>query len=380
MKIGEFKQQAGGFKAFIPAKFPPEEDSFIFSKQAECLHSRALLLVGKLDGITQLLPDIDLFIFMYARKEAALSSEIEGTIATMSDAIRAEVEMTNDLPPDVDRILRYIKAMNKGLKRLESLPLSNRLVREVHKTLLEGTGDALGKTPGEFRTSQNWIGGASPSTARFVPPPVDEMKRSLSEWEKFLHTETEMTPLIKTALMHAQFETLHPFLDGNGRVGRLMITFYLCHQGILERPVLYISEFFKKHRESYFDLLESYHNKGDVESWVKFFLEGVAKVAEGAILTAKKINSLREEDMAKIHAIGGQRAKSGMMVLRKLYELPIINVRKIEEWTGLSRPSANALVKTLVKEGILEQRNRRTKYGRDFEYKKYLKLFTDETK
>jgi Fic family protein len=379
MKIGEFVQQPKGFKAFIPAKFPPE-DSFVFSKQTEHLHAHASLLAGKLDGVTQLLPDIDLFIFMYARKEAALSSEIEGTKATMSDAIRAEIEMTSDLPPDVDRILHYIEAMNEGLKRLESLPLSNRLIREVHKTLLEGTGDAPGKTPGEFRTTQNWIGGASPSTARFVPPPVENMKQALSEWEKFLHAENELTPLIKTALIHAQFEAIHPFLDGNGRAGRLMITFYLCHQGILERPVLYISEFFKKHREAYFDLLESYHNKGDVESWVNFFLEGVAHVAEGAIQTAKKINVLREEDMEKIHAIGGQRAKSGMIVLRKLYELPIINVRKVEEWTGLSRPAANALVKTLMEEGILEQRNRRTKYGRDFEYKKYLKLFTDETK
>lgn len=379
MKIGEFIQQSKGFKAFIPAKFPPDA-SFVFSKQTERLHAKASFLVGKLDGVTQLLPDIDLFIFMYARKEAALSSEIEGTKATMSDAIRAEVEMTSDLPPDVDRILHYIKAMNEGLKRLESLPLSNRLIREVHKTLLEGTGDAPGKTPGEFRTSQNWIGGASPATARFVPPPAEEMKEALSDWEKFLHAESELTPLIKTALVHAQFETLHPFLDGNGRVGRLMITFYLCHQGILERPVLYISEFFKKNREAYFDLLESYHNKGDVESWVNFFLEGVAHVAEGAVQTAKKINVLREEDMAKIHAIGGQRAKSGMIVLRKLYELPIIRVREVEGWTGLSRPSANALVKELIQLGILEQRNRRTKYGRDFEYKKYLKLFTDETK
>lgn len=242
-----------------------------FSKLTEQLHARASLFVGKLDGVTQLLPDIDLFIFMYARKEAALSSEIEGTKATMSDAIRAEVEMTSDLPPDVNRILHYIKAMNEGLRRLESLPLSNRLIREVHKTLLEGTGDEPGKTPGEFRTSQNWIGGASPSTARFVPPPVEEMKRALSEWEKFLHAESDLTPLIKTALMHAQFETIHPFLDGNGRVGRLLITFYLCHQGILERPVLYISEFFKKHREAYFDLLEAYHNKGDLEALGQFF-------------------------------------------------------------------------------------------------------------
>jgi len=379
MKLGEFIQQPEGFRAFIPGKFPPAAP-FEFSKLTEQLHARAAFTVGKLDGVTQLLPDVDLFIFMYARKEAALSSEIEGTKATMSDAIRAEVEMTSDLPKDVDRILHYIKAMSQGLRRLESLPLSNRLIREVHKTLLEGTGDAPGKTPGEFRITQNWIGGASPATARFVPPPAGEMKRALSDWENFMHEKDNLTPLIKTALMHAQFETIHPFLDGNGRVGRLLITFYLCHQSILERPVLYISEFFKKHREIYFDLLEGYHNRGEVEPWVNFFLEGVAHVAHGAVETAKKINVLREEDMARVHAIGGLRAKSGMVALRRLYELPIVNVRKIEDWTGLSRPAANGLVTTLVREGILEQRDRRTKYGRDFEYKRYLKLFTDETK
>ncbi|OGZ45573.1 MAG: hypothetical protein A3C84_04820 [Candidatus Ryanbacteria bacterium RIFCSPHIGHO2_02_FULL_48_12] len=377
MKLGDFTQQPQGFKAFIPVKFPPTEN-IGFTPQTDQLHARASFLLGKLDGITQLLPDLGFFIFMYVRKEAALSSEIEGTQATMSDAIRAEVEITKELPKDVDRILHYIEAMNQGLSRLESLPLSLRLVREVHKTLLEGTGDAHGKTPGEFRKTQNWIGGASPATARFVPPPVDEMHRVLDDFEKFLHAENEMPPLIKTALMHAQFETIHPFLDGNGRVGRLLVTFYLCQQGILEKPVLYLSEFFKKNREAYFDMLERYHNKGEVVPWVNFFLEGVATVAERAIETSRSINRLREEDIAKIHTLGGSRSKTGMVVLKNLYRLPIVNVRKIEEWAGLSRPSANALVQKLVEVGILEQRDRRTTYGRDFEYKKYLRLFTKE--
>ncbi len=377
MKTGEFIQQPEGFKAFVPHKFPFEGKSE-FSAQTEMLHARAALAVGKLDGITQLLPDLDLFIFMYARKEAALSSEIEGTQATMSDAIRAEIEITKDLPKDVDRILHYIDAMKKGLQRLESLPLSLRLVREVHKTLLEGTGDAPGKTPGEFRRSQNWIGGASPATARFVPPPVHEMLRALDDFEKFIHADIEMPPLIKTALMHAQFETIHPFLDGNGRVGRLLVTFYLCQQEILERPVLYLSAFFKKHREAYFDMLERYHNKGEVAPWVDFFLEGIITVANQAVETSRAITILREKDMASVLALGGSRAKNGLTVLRGLYKLPIVNVRKVEEWTGLSRPAANTLVSEFVRIGILVQRDRLTTYGRDFEYKKYLELFTKE--
>lgn len=377
MKIGQFIQEPQGYKAFIPGPFPFEEMP-VFLQLTQMLHARAALAVGKLDGITQLLPDLDLFIFMYARKEAALSSEIEGTQATMSDAIRAEIEITKDLPKDVDRILHYIDAMNQGLRRLESLPLSLRLIQEVHKTLLEGTGDAPGKTPGEFRRTQNWIGGGSPATARFVPPPVHEMNRTLDDFEKFLHADIGIPALIKTALMHAQFETIHPFLDGNGRVGRLLVTFYLCQQGILERPVLYLSAFFKKNREAYFDLLEGYHNKGEIIPWINFFLEGVATVADQAVATSRAITVLREKDMAKIIALGGSRAKNGLTVLRGLYKLPIVNVRKVEEWTGLSRPAANTLVSELVRIGILVQRDRLTTYGRDFEYKKYLELFTNE--
>ena len=377
VKLGKFISQPTGYKAFVPGKFPPKEP-LLFTPLTTQLDVKATLAVGKLDGITQLLPDLDFFIFMYVRKEAALSSEIEGTRATMSDSIRAEIEMTKDIPEDVDRILHYIKALNYGLKRLETLPLSLRLIREVHKTLLEGTGDASGKTPGEFRRSQNWIGGASPQTAKFVPPPVSEMSRALDDLEKFMHDKAKISPLIKTALLHAQFETIHPFLDGNGRTGRLLVTFYLCQQSILERPTLYLSEFFKRNRELYFDLLEDYHNRGEIVPWVNFFLEGVADVAVKAVETSKKINDLREKDMVKITALGGRRSKAGMVVLRNLYKLPIVNVSKAGEWTGLSRQGANTLVAELVKIGILKQRDRKTKYGRDFEYKEYLRLFTKE--
>jgi Fic family protein len=377
MKIGTLIQQSAGFKAFIPAEFPPKE-SLGLTDLTHKLHAKASLMLGKLDGITQLLPDLDFFIFMYVRKEAAYSTQIEGTKATMIDAILAETEMTRDLPPDVDDILHYIQAMNYGLKRLEKLPLSSRLIREIHKILMKGARSNHYSSLGEFRTSQNWIGGGSPQTARFVPPPVDQMQRSLSDLEKFLYVQDDMLPLIKTALAHAQFETIHPFLDGNGRTGRLLVTFYLCQQKILERPVLYLSEYLKQNRDNYFDLLHGYHN-GNIVLWINFFLEGVAKVADQAVKIARQITKLREKDISTIHVLG-KRAETATVVLKNLYRLPIINVKKIEEWTNLSRPSANKLVKDFVKLGILKQRDEKTQYARQFEYKEYLRIFAENKK
>lgn len=371
--IGRSLPQKGGHVAFVPEKFPPFR-TISLPPSTEALLNRATLLLGKLDGIMQLLPDLDFFIFMYVRKEAALSSEIEGTQATMIDSLRAEVEKTSDLPKDVDRILHYIKAINYGLKRLESFPLSLRLIKEIHNELLTGTDDAHGKTPGEFRTSQNWIGGATIQTARFVPPPPALVGPALSDLEKFMHDKSELSPLIKTALLHAQFETVHPFLDGNGRTGRLLVTFYLCQQNILERPALYLSEYFKKHRELYFDLINAYHSKGEVMPWFDFFFQGVAEVSTQAFEAARKINILREKDINKIHTFGRQ-SEIALKVLKKIYELPIVNVKKIEEWTGLSRPSANTLVHKFVKCGILHQRDKSKNYARQFEHKEYLALF-----
>lgn len=362
MKIGNFIQQTGGFKSFVPEK----------------IHTKASFMLGKLDGITNLLPDLDFFIFMYVRKEAALSAQIEGTKATMIDAIEAETELTADLPADVSDILHYIDAMNYGLKKLEKIPLSLRLIKEVHKVLLTGARIDHFADPGNFRTSQNWIGGGSPATARFVPPPPGEIIRAMGDIEMFMHHDNDMSVLIKAALIHAQFESIHPFLDGNGRTGRLLMTFYLCQQGVLERPVLYLSEFFKRNREAYFELLNGYHNKGEVEPWIEFFLEGVADVAEKAVTVSKLINILREEDMAKASSLGGKRVKSAIILLRNLYSLPIVDAKKVEKWTGLSRPSANALIKEFVRLGILEQRDKKATYARRFEYKRYLRMFTSE--
>ena len=375
MKIGKLIQQPTGYKAFIPDKFPPEEQ-ITLSNKTQQLHAKAVLMLGKLDGITQLLPDLDFFIFMYIRKEAARSSEIEGTKATIIDVIKSEAEIeTGRFPQDVERIVHYISAMEYGLKRLETFPLSLRFIREIHKVLIEKTADAPGKTPGEFRTSQNWIGGGSPNTAKFVPPTPLEMPRCLNDLEKFLHTKNEYPPLIKAALVHAQFETIHPFLDGNGRAGRLLTTFYLCKLGILERPVLYLSEYFLNNQKTYYDSLQTYHQEdADVSGWLDFFLDGVAIIAIEAIETSKKINILRQKDIVKIQSLG-RRAKTGIVVLENLYRLPIISVKKVEEWTKLSRPRANDLVRKLVELGILEQRDKDIEYGREFWYKNYLNLF-----
>ena len=374
MKIGRLIQQPTGYKAFIPDKFPPDHPILLSSKTQQ-LHAKAVLLLGKLDGITQLLPDLDFFILMYITKEAARSSEIEGTRATIVDVIKSEADIEHRLPQDVERILRYIKAMEYGLKRLETLPLSLRFIREIHKVLLEETADAPGKTSGEFRTSQNWIGGGSPNTARFVPPPPADMQRCLDDFEKFLYLEDMYPPLIQAALAHAQFETIHPFLDGNGRTGRLLTTFYLCKLGLLERPVLYLSEYFLNNQQAYYDALNDYHREdGDISVWIDFFLDGVAIIAKEAIDTSRKINILRQKDTVKIQGLG-RRAKNGITVLENLYKLPIVSVRKIEEWTGLSRPQANELVEKLVEIGVLEQKDKAVEYGREFWYRNYLSLF-----
>ena len=373
--IGKYVQQKSGYKAFIPETFPPAELSFNDPKIVKLL-ANANLQLGKLDGLTKLLPDIDFFIFMYINKEAAYSSQVEGTRAKFTDALQAEVERTPDLPKDVDDILHYIKAMNKGLSRLDSLPLSLRLIKEVHATLLTKARSSTHPHPGEFRKSQNWIMGTNPADARFVPPPPEYVMEALSDLEKFFYSHEDMPILIKVGLIHSQFETIHPFLDGNGRTGRLLITFYLCQQGILERPVLYLSEHFKKHRDFYFSMLDEYR-KGNITSWLEFFLKGVVRVASEAIETSNKVIDLREKDLHKVSELG-RASKNAVVLLKNLYRIPIINVRKIEEVADLSREAANRLVKRFVKLGILFPKDKQVKYGRLFVYKNYLNLFEEK--
>ncbi|MBW7943938.1 Fic family protein [Patescibacteria group bacterium] len=376
--IGKLVKQPTGYKAFVPGPFPGQIVVDMNQSRLSELHYWASHHLAKLDGITQLLPDVDFFIFMYVRKEAAFSSQIEGTQATMSDAIRAEANLTYGLPKDVLQIVHYIEAMNYGLQRLNSLPLSLRLIREIHSILLAEPDDKK-NTPGEFRKSQNWIGGASLATAKYTPPPISEMHRNLNDLEKFLYSKDSFTPLIKTGLLHSQFETIHPFLDGNGRTGRLLITFYLNKLGVLEKPVLYLSAFFKKHRSLYFDLIHDYHEKGEVIPWLEFFLEGVIEVSQDAIETSKKINLLREKDELAIQQLG-KAAPMGLKILKQLYALPIVDVNKIIEWTGYTRAGANTLTNRLVDIGILEQQNKEQEYARQFVYSKYLSIFSSYEK
>jgi Fic family protein len=312
---------------------------------------------------------------MYVRKEAALSSQLEGTQATLADAIKAESAMRLGIPQDVDDIERYIKAMNYGLDRLSDLPLSLRLLLEVHGVLLGGGARVSGHAyPGEFRKTQNWIGGGSPATARFVPPPPSELLRTLGDLESFLHSTDSLPKLVKAGLAHAQFETIHPFTDGNGRVGRLMIVFYLCEQRVLAKPVLYLSEFFKKNRDTYFDLLHAYHEKGDVIPWLRFFLEGIADVSAEAIFTSRRIMEVRERDIGRVSAMG-RGSPNAMVLLRHLFKVPIVSVSNVERATGLSRTNANKLVSRFVEAEILQTSVDSADYGRTFVYEDYLRLF-----
>ena len=378
MTIGTFRQQPAGFKAFIPAPFPPK-DGFSFDARLLKKSSEATRLLGKLDGITRLLPDSDFFLLMYLRKDAASSSQIEGTQATMIDAIEAEVRSNANIPADVDDIFHYVKALNYGIQRIaaDNFPLTLRFLRELHMQLMDGARATHFCDPGEFRTSQNWIGGTRPDNARFVPPPVDDMKRALADLESFIHADDTILPIIKAGLLHAQFETIHPFLDGNGRTGRLLITFYLWKEAFLEKPVLFLSSYFKKHQEIYYERLFGYHH-GLVSEWLDFFLDGVIEIANRAIAIVDEITRLREKDILAIQTLGKRASESAVAVLPKLYGQPIVNVAAIQAWTGFTRAGAQAVIDRFVGLGILVARDKDATYGQSYAYKKYRDIFVGD--
>jgi len=339
---------------------------------------RATLALGSLVGSAEILPDPDLFVYMYVRREAVLSSQIEGTEASLVDLLEYEAQLERaDRKVDIREITNYIDALRYGLERVEALPLSLRLIREIHEKLMLGVrGGEPAKTPGEFRRSQNWIGGPTPATARFVPPPVSEMTSALHQLELFLHADTALPILIRVGLAHAQFETIHPFLDGNGRIGRLLITFVLVHERVLREPILYLSIFFKRHRQEYYDRLQAIREKGDWEGWLEFFLEGVASVSAEATDTARRIVSLREETRAEINERLGRRTGSALQLLEDLFENPILNVKRVQEVTTLSQPAANALTNAMEELGILHEITGRKTY-RVFAFGRYLDLFAE---
>jgi Fic family protein len=342
------------------------------------LLSQAALALGRLDGSIQTLPQPDLFVLMYIRKEAVLSSQIEGTQSSLQDLLAAEARIfTPNQPNDVDEVVNYISAMNHGISRLSSLPVSIRLIREIHTKLLQGVrGSHL--TPGEVRTSQNWIGpaGCTLNEAVFVPPPPHQVMQDMSQLERFIHADTELPLLIKIGLVHAQFETIHPFLDGNGRVGRLLITFLLCEQRVLLKPVLYLSYFFKQHRQQYYEELQSVRDTGTWEQWLIFFLRGIVEVSGQATDTARRILALREDHRRVVTENFGRAAGNGHRVLEYLYEHPIVSVGDVQSLTGMTYPAANNLVARMVNSPILREFTGQAR-NRGFMYQSYIDLFHD---
>jgi len=351
----------------------------LFDGEMQSHLSRADRALGRLDGSVQSLPDPDLFVFMYVRKEAVLSSQIEGTQSSLQDVLAAEARvLSSKQPSDVGEIFNYVGAMNYGLERLQNLPISIRLIREIHAKLLAGTrGQHM--TPGELRNSQNWIGpsGCTLAEATFVPPPPHEVPIALSNLERFLHAETPFPLLIKIGLAHAQLETIHPFLDGNGRIGRLLITFLLCEKKVLLKPVLYLSYFFKRYRQQYYEHLQAVRDEGTWERWLTFFLKGVFEVSRQATNTARQILSLREQHRQIIINQLGRAAGNGHRVLEHLYQNPIVSVTDVQQLIGTTYPAANNLVTRIVKHGILQELTGQ-KRNRRFIYMDYISLFHDE--
>ncbi len=377
LKIGRYIQQKAGYKAFTPFTFPPT-GGFVVTPRIYKKNEEAIRLVGKLDGIMRLLPDKDFFLQMFVNKDATFSSQIEGTKATLQDAILAPVtEEKSQLHPEVEDILYYTKAANYGLERVKTLPISLRLLCEIHEKLMTGARSTQHAYPGEFRRSQNWIGGKTPADASFVPPAPDDMHSALGDLEKFIHAEDEYPLLVKAGLIHAQFETIHPFTDGNGRTGRMLVSIYIHHMKLLELPVLYLAGYFKKYQKVYYQKLQAYHDEeANVDGWLEFFLEGVAETAESGIETCDKITALRDRDFVKIQKLGKKSAASTLEIVRKLFGQPIVGIAEIMKWTHFTAPGAYKVIDRLKDLRILEPLGDAA-YGQKYVYADYYELFDD---
>lgn len=376
-RAGRFIEQPGGYRAFVPKPLPPDPPLLLDGDLLRLLED-AIAELGRLDGVAKVIPDPDFFVSMYVRREAVLSSQIEGTQSTLEDLLERELGdgKQDDLDSsDVFELVNYVAAMNFGLERIKELPLSLRLIREIHAELLrDGRGSQA--TPGEFRRTQNWIGpaGATLRQASFVPPPVHEMKEALGSFEGFLHEDGPFPTVIEVGLAHAQFETIHPFLDGNGRVGRLLNTFLLVHRGILRQPLLYLSFYFKLHRTEYYDRLMAVRLKGDWEGWIRFFLEGVVKTAREASETAERIFEMRETHRDRILSRG--MGENGLRLLSELFQRPLINVNRAAEVIDSTFPTANRLVSGFEELELLKEITGRRR-SRIYRYQPYMALFDD---
>ena len=368
-------------RAFVPAPLPPEP-ALSLTGPLQALHERALLACGRLDGVSSLLPDPELFLYAYVRREALLSSQIEGTQSSLSDLLLFELEEAPGVPfDDVVEVSSYVAGLEHGLTRLaEGFPLSCRLLREIHRQLL-ARGRGADRLPGEFRRSQNWIGGTRPGNALFVPPPPGLVEDCMGQLEQFihggLHGEHSLPVLVRAALAHVQFETIHPFLDGNGRLGRLLIVLMLIEAGVLQQPLLYLSLFFKQHRSRYYELLDGVRQHGDWEAWIDFFLEGVESTASAAVATAHRLLELFRSDEARLEGLGrsGPSVRLGYAALR---QRPLTSTKQLKKLSGLSFPTASKAIEALVALGIAReitggQRNRL------FAYDAYLTILSEGT-
>ena len=367
------------FEAFVPNALPPAAPPLDLDGEHFDRLERASRALGKLDGLSRFLPDVSLFVYWFVRKEAVLSSQIEGTQSSLSDLLLYEQKEMPGVPlEDVEEVSRYVAAVNHGVKRLrEGFPLSLRLLREVHEVLLE-TGRGSTKQPGEFRRSQNWIGGTRPGNARFVPPPLENLSGCLSDLEKFLHDDPVKTPtLIKAALSHVQFETIHPFLDGNGRVGRLLITLLLCSENAISEPTLYLSLYFKRHREIYYELLQKVRTEGAWEEWLLFFLEGVEETAEEAVSTATQILEIFAEDRTRIETLG-RSAGNALRVHSLLQRKPVVSVPAAADELNLTAPTIRSAIENLEKLDLVRETTGKMR-DRLFVYSRYLDILQEDT-
>jgi Fic family protein len=365
-------------RSFVPVPLPPVPPLSLDGPLQRALET-AVLALGRLDGVSALLPDKSLFIYAYVRKEAVLSSQIEGTQSSLSDLLLFELDEAPGVPlDDVVEVSNYVAALDQGLARLRGgFPLSNRLIREIHGVLLS-RGRGSGKDPGEFRRSQNWIGGSRPGNATFVPPPHTAVPDCMAALEHFLHAEGDGMPeLLRAGLAHVQFETIHPFLDGNGRIGRLLITFLLCHAGVLREPLLYLSLYLKQHRPTYYELLDRVRRDGDWEAWLTFYLEGVRQVAEGAVSTAERLGEMFQADRSRVEQTG-RRAGSALRVHEALKARLIQSIPGVCEATGLSFPAVSSAMDLLVELEIARELTGKRR-NRLFVYDRYLAILNEGT-
>ncbi len=374
-RAGILKKMQSGYECFVPHDL--KHLKLNINAELQSLINKANLLLGKLDGMATILPDIDLFVSMYVQKEAVISSQIEGTQASLIDVLQKDRKQ--EKINETAEIINYVKAANYAFNRLKELPLCMRLIKETHSILLSDVRGSE-KLPGELRRSQNWIGypGCTLSTASFVPPAPAEMENALSDLEKYIHEESPISNLVKIALIHYQFETIHPFLDGNGRIGRLLIVLFLKEQGLIEYPVLYLSYFFKTNRSIYYELLNNVHTKGEFEEWVTFFIKGICEVSEDAISSIKKIIKLKKVDIEKIRKATKRNVSNLLSVYAFLLKHPILEVKDICNFLSLSKPTANILLETLTDLGILELLEDKKRY-KQYVYRQYVDILSEGT-